>query len=81
MEVKAREFNHISIDKDRGILKKTSDDKDKFIGEIKWYLKLPADIEYVRPRIFDYSTSYVAPMLIWNIMHIIRFMSYTYMVI
>lgn len=61
LEVKAREFNHISIDKDRGILKKTSDDKDKFIGEIKWYLKLPADIEYVRPRIFDYSTSYVAP--------------------
>lgn len=41
--------------------KKTSDDKDKFIGEIKWYLKLPADVEYVRPRIFDYSTSYVNP--------------------
>ena len=50
--VRAREFNHITIDKNRGILRKTSDDKDKFIGEIKWYLKLPADIEYVRPRIF-----------------------------
>ncbi len=61
LEVKAREFNHITIDKDRGILKKTSDDIDKFIGEIKWYLKLPGDIEYVRPRIFDYSTSYDNP--------------------
>lgn len=61
LEVRAREFNHITIDKNRGILKKTSDDKNKFIGEIKWYLKLPADVEYVRPRIFDYSTSYVNP--------------------
>lgn len=63
LEVRAREFNHITIDKNRGILKKTSDDKDKFIGEIKWYLKLPADVEYVRPRIFDYSTSYVNPFV------------------
>lgn len=61
LEVKAREFNHIIIDKDRGILQKTSDNVDKFIGEIKWYLKLPADIEYVRPRIFDYSLAYNNP--------------------
>ena len=61
LEVRAREFNHITIDKNRGILRKSSDDKDKFIGEIKWYLKLPADVEYVRPRIFDYSTSYEFP--------------------
>ncbi len=61
LEVRAREFNHISIDKNRGILRKSSDDKDKFIGEIKWYLKLPGDIEYVRPRIFDYSTAYDDP--------------------
>lgn len=58
LEVKAREFNHITIDKDRGILRKCSDDKEKFVGEILWYLKLPADIEYVRPRIFSYSLSY-----------------------
>lgn len=61
LEVKAREFNHIVIDKKRGILRKSSDDKEKFIGEILWYLKLPADIEYVRPRIFSYSTSYNDP--------------------
>lgn len=64
IEVKAREFNHITIDKERGLLKKVSDDKDKFIGEILWYLKLPNDIEYVRPRIFSYSTSYNNPYVI-----------------
>lgn len=61
LEVKAREFNHIAIDKNRGILRKTSDDREKFIGEIEWYLKLPSDVEYVRPRIFDFSTSYMNP--------------------
>ncbi|MDO4265201.1 MAG: capsular biosynthesis protein [Eubacteriales bacterium] len=64
LEVKAREFNHITIDRDRGILKKSSEDKDKFIGEIMWYLKLPTDIEYVRPRIFGYSTAYTNPYVL-----------------
>ncbi len=63
LEVEAREFNHIAIDKDRGILKKTSDETDKFVGEIKWYLKLPSDLEYVRPRIFTFSTSYENPYI------------------
>ena len=63
IEVKSREFNHITIDKERGILKKTSDDKEKFIGEVLWYLRLPADIEYVRPRIFSYSIEYTAPFV------------------
>ena len=62
-KVKTREFNHISIDIDRGILRKTSKDKEKFIGEIEWYLKLPSDIEYCRPRIFTYSTSYAQPYI------------------
>lgn len=61
LEVKARAFNHILIDKERGILRKTSVDKEKFIGEILWYLKLPKDVEYIRPRIFNYSTSYSSP--------------------
>lgn len=63
LAVKAREFNHISIDKNRGILRKSSDEKDKFIGEIRWYLKLPSDMEYVSPRIFDYSTAYDNPYI------------------
>ncbi len=61
--VKAREFNHIEIDENRAILKKTSNDKDKFIGEILWYLKLPKNLEYASPRIFSYSTDYNNPYI------------------
>ena len=61
--VKERTFNHIEIDKNRGILKKTSEAKEKFIGEILWYVKLPTDIEYVRPRLFSYSTNYMNPYI------------------
>lgn len=61
MQVKSRVFNFIAIDQDRGILKKTSKNSEKFIGEIKWYLKLPVDLEYVHPRIFDYSLHYNKP--------------------
>ncbi len=61
MKVKSRSFNHIEIDENRGVLKKTSTDTEKFIGEIKWYLKLPVELEYVRPRIFDYSLHYSHP--------------------
>lgn len=61
MAIKSRTFNHITIDRNRGILTKTSDDKEKFRGEIQWYLKLPADVEYARPRIFSYSMEFDNP--------------------
>lgn len=61
LAIKSRTFNHITIDRSRGTLTKTSDDKEKLINEIKWYLKLPADIEYLRPRIFSYSLAYSQP--------------------
>lgn len=56
ISVKAREFNHMSFDKNRGILRKTSDDKTKFKGEIEWYLKLPKKLKYISPRVFDSCT-------------------------
>lgn len=61
LQVKAREFNHINIDQDRAILRKSSDDVDKFLGEIRWYLKLPSDVSYSAPRIFSYSLDYRNP--------------------
>ena len=64
MQVESRTFNHIDIDQNRGILKKTSNDTEKFIGEIKWYLKLPTNLEYVSPRIFDYSLHYTRPHIL-----------------
>ena len=63
LEVQSREFNHIIVDKERGNLTKSSDDIEKFLGEIKWYLKLPSDLEYSRPRIFKYSLNYNSPFV------------------
>ena len=62
-EIQARNFNHIKIDKNKGVLCKYSDNKEKFIGEILWYLKLPTDLEYVRPRIYNYSINYDNPFV------------------
>lgn len=56
--VRARSFNHITIDMERGMLCKKSDNVEKLSNEILWYLKLPVDVEYVRPRIFSYSLNF-----------------------
>ncbi|WP_129031772.1 phosphotransferase [Levilactobacillus suantsaii] len=61
--VEARFFNHTTVDFKRGILRKESTDVDKFLGEIKWYLKLPKRLTYLAPRIFDYSLNYNAPFV------------------
>jgi len=50
-----RTFNTIKIDQDRGILRKESLYREKFISEIKWYLNFPSDLSYLVPRIFKYS--------------------------
>ena len=55
LAIKSREFNHIQIDKNRGILEKKSDHFTKFKHEILWYLNIPKELSYVTPRIFDYS--------------------------
>lgn len=55
LSVKARVFNDIQLDTKRGILTKKSINKNKFRGEILWYANLPDELEYVHPRIFDYS--------------------------
>lgn len=61
--VQARVFNTIEIDEARGILKKTSINKDKFINEIKWYLKLPNKLQYLIPRIYNYSIARENPYI------------------
>lgn len=59
--VKARSFNTIEIDHKRGTLTKRSVEVEKLISEIGWYLKLPIDVQYLTPRIFDYSMEYSNP--------------------
>lgn len=59
--VEARAFNSIEIDESRGILKKRSKNQEKLINEIKWYLKMPAKLQYLIPRIYDYSLDWSDP--------------------
>lgn len=60
-KVAARAFNSISIDNTRGILTKTSDNKEKLVDEIRWYLRMPGKLQYLLPRIYDYSLDFSAP--------------------
>lgn len=53
--VAARNFNQIELDEERGILLKKSTAVDKFTGEIKWYIRMPEKLQYMLPRVYDYS--------------------------
>ena len=59
--VKARFFNAITIDDKRGILTKSSEERQKLINEIQWYLKMPSSLQYLTPRIYDYSLNPTKP--------------------
>lgn len=61
--VAARSFNTIEIDDRRGILTKRSENKDKFMDEIRWYLKVPNRLQYLLPRVYDYSLAPEGPFI------------------
>lgn len=59
--VAARSFNVIRIDERRGMLTKTSSNKAKLVDEIQWYLRMPGKLQYLLPRIYDYSLDVDTP--------------------
>lgn len=61
--VEARFFNEIKIDKNKNILTKKSIEKEKLINEIKWFLKLPNELQWLTPRIYEYSLDYENPRI------------------
>ncbi|RJP75085.1 MAG: hypothetical protein C4522_21775 [Desulfobacteraceae bacterium] len=63
ISLNCRYFNHVRVDSNRGIIHKTSTDKKKLLNEIGWYLKLPKHLQYLAPRIFDYSLSFENPFI------------------
>lgn len=63
-EVAARSFNSIQIDDRRGLLRKTSENREKLVNEIRWYLKLPSRVQYLTPRIYDYSLDIDNPYVV-----------------
>lgn len=59
--VEARFFNEINIDKDKNILTKKSQEKEKLINEIRWFLTLPNNLQWFTPRIYSYSLEWEQP--------------------
>ena len=49
-----RYFNSVSVDLGRGVLRKASAHSEKLAREIEWYLALPAELQYLGPRVFGY---------------------------
>lgn len=61
--VSQRSFNQINIDSKRGTIEKKSKNKNKLIDEINWYLKIPPELKYLCPNIYDYSTNSNGPYI------------------
>ena len=59
--VETRFFNEINIDKDKNILTKKSQEKEKLINEIRWFLTLPNNLQWITPRIYSYSLEWEQP--------------------
>ncbi len=51
----SRSFNSVQVDTSRGVIRKSSENTDKFIDEVRWYLHLPRDLRHVAPRVFDHD--------------------------
>lgn len=56
--ISTRCFNYIDVNLKKGILTKKSENQQKLVKEIEWYLKLPNNLAYYTPRIFDFSLEF-----------------------
>lgn len=63
IKVAPRSFNQMEVDTMRGLITKKSLHADKLVEEILWYLKIPEQLKYLTPRIFDYSLNNVSPFV------------------
>lgn len=59
--INKRFFNDLSIQRGRGVIRKESRETSKFLNEIRWYLRLPKQLAYLSPRLFDYSLDAFKP--------------------
>jgi hypothetical protein len=55
--INKRFFNQIKIDEYRAIVEKRSRHTQKFYGEIKWYLEMPADLRCYLPQVYNHALS------------------------
>lgn len=50
-----RAFNSVKVDALRGTLTKRSRNEAKFKDEVQWYLRIPACLSYLAPRVFQHG--------------------------
>jgi hypothetical protein len=53
--VQSRYFNRLKFEPMISVITKESDDKEKLVNEVKWYLNLPKQISLLASRIIDYD--------------------------
>lgn len=51
----AREFNQLQIDEKRGLITKSSVNKEKILQEINYYNNLPLDLKIFFPRLYSFN--------------------------
>lgn len=56
-----REFNDVDVDDRRGVVVKSSRNAQKLRDEIRWYQDLPADLQFLTPRVFRSNLSHDRP--------------------
>ncbi|RXJ68990.1 hypothetical protein CRV08_06045 [Halarcobacter ebronensis] len=61
--IQSRGFNSLEYDDLLGTITKRSQNKDKFINEIKWQLDLPKSLKVLSPRVLDYSLDSNEPFI------------------
>lgn len=62
-KLNSRHFNRIEFDRARGVVIKRSEDKQKLIREIQWYLQVPGLFKRKIPQVLNYSLDAQDPWL------------------
>lgn len=61
--INARFFNVLKFNEQAGTIRKTSDNKEKLVDEIRWLQAIPKELKTFTPAVFDYSKNPLDPYL------------------
>lgn len=61
--INARFFNVLKFNEQAGTIRKTSDNKEKLVDEIRWLQSIPKELKTFTPAVFDYSKNPLDPYL------------------
>ena len=61
--INARYFNLLKVNEETGTIRKTSQNKEKLVDEIRWIQAIPKELRSYTPSIFDYSKDPLNPFL------------------